>query len=462
MDVEDTVRNTKFALRKEELPEVPEFSMFDMVNSLSTALDYIDISLFDHHKRVAFIATEIACELKIDSLERSQIFLAAILHDIGSIGLTDSDRLGLLDFGYKTGNVHGDLGAILLTEFKPFASLAPIVQDHHVNWNYGGGSFRDGRAVSLFSHIIHLADRIAVLADPRELILPQTLKIEQKIIAHSGEVFVPDLVDHFLKLSRKEAFWLDLSNPALDRILEKKFKNNGLNNSDLKWDDMMGLSRFFALIIDVRSRFTATHSSGVAAIASEMAKLSGFSDLDCKKMKVAGYLHDLGKLSVPNSILEKNGKLTEQEWMMVRAHTYHTQAILEKIQGFEEITEWAACHHEDLKGEGYPFRRFPSQISTGARIMMVADIFTAVAEDRPYRLGMDKDQVQQLFFQLIKEKRVDPEITHLMLDHFDYLNGCRLDAQASEGKKLEVFWERIEANYMCDAQARSLVSSNWI
>ena len=95
--------------------------------------------------------------------------------------------------------------------------------------------------------------------------------------------------------------------------------------------------------------------AGVAAAARKLAELSGMNETDCKKMAIAGYLHDVGKLRVPNSILEKPGKLTDEEFNIIKEHTYYTRWILKDVDGFEKIANWAAFHHEKLNGKGYPF-----------------------------------------------------------------------------------------------------------
>ena len=105
---------------------------------------------------------------------------------------------------------------------------------------------------------------------------------------------------------------------------------------------------------------------------------------------MAGNFHDLGKLVIPNSILEKPGKLNDEEFALMKQHTYFTYSILTTIGGIQEIAEWAAFHHERLDGNGYPFHLNASKLSTGARIMAVADIVTTLAEDRPLPAGDEK------------------------------------------------------------------------
>jgi putative nucleotidyltransferase with HDIG domain len=149
----------------------------------------------------------------------------------------------------------------------------------------------------------------------------------------------------------------------------------------------------FADVIDSKSPFTYRHSNGVAAAAVAVGRQLGMSAGEITFLRRAALLHDIGKLSVPNSILEKPGKLTAEEWAVVKKHPYYTLEILRRIPGLENMSEVAAAHHEKLDGSGY-FRSWTAeQLSTPARILAVADIYDALAAQRPYRDAMPLDQV---------------------------------------------------------------------
>jgi HD-GYP domain-containing protein (c-di-GMP phosphodiesterase class II) len=416
-------------------------SLFDMLSSMSAALDLIDFNLIDHHNRVCYIATKLATHLGFSEDEINQIYMAALMHDIGAISFLD--RLKLINFEVKNAHVHGELGALLLSRFEPFQSFAPLVRYHHVSWNYGEGKYHCGEKVPYGSHILHLADRISVLLDRRKPIFLQSSKINGRIIKESGKMFVPAFVDAYLDISKNAAFWLDLTGNSMDRILEKI---SSLPRASLGMKHLTELSNFFALIIDTRSRFTATHSSGVASSSMQLASAIGMNSTDCSKMKIAGYLHDIGKLAVPEELLLKPGKPTEEEWLTIRAHPYHTHRILERVEGLEDITFWASNHHEQLNGEGYPFGISADNLSLGARSLAVADVFTAVAEDRPYRAGMKKEEIQKVFKEMVMERQLDGEVVDALLDNYEVINDDRSSAQEQEQKKLAGFWEHVEKN----------------
>lgn len=415
-------------------------SLFEMTMCLSNAMDMVSPYVVDHHKRVAYIASSIAAEMGLPEKERENLILAGLLHDIGAFSL--KDRLDALNFDSDYSHKHAELGHRLIKTYKSFAKIAPLIRFHHVPWDNGRGNSFAGEPVPLSSHILHLADRIAVRINLKENILEQTKDITKKIKGGSGEKFVPELIDTFVDLSKKQYFWFDIASPLISQILVKKMS---LTAIELGINGLLSLTKLFGEIIDFRSPFTATHSSGVAASAVSMAKLTGMTEEECIMMKIAGYLHDLGKLAVPSEILGKPGKLMKKENNIIKNHPYHTYRILDNIRGLETIKLWASFHHECLDGRGYPFHLRDENIPHGSKIMAVADVFTALTEDRPYRQGMSKKRVIRTLRGMAKNLSLDKDIVEILIRNYDDLNDSRLTAQAEESREYtEVRKELIE------------------
>src|SRR6185503_18851720 len=101
----------------------------------------------------------------------------------------------------------------------------------------------------------------------------------------------------------------------------------------------------------------------------------------------AGLLHDIGKLGVSNTILDKNGSLTDEERQQVQRHPEYTWEILRRVTAFQDVAWVAARHHERLDGSGYPWHLDAARLDSPARILAVADVFEAITADRPYRKG---------------------------------------------------------------------------
>jgi HD-GYP domain-containing protein (c-di-GMP phosphodiesterase class II) len=416
----------------------PQIPLFDLVACLSDAVDLVSPSLVDHHKQVAYIASCIGEELGLPLEKQKDLILAGALHDIGALSL--AERMETLSFDFESFEQHAELGGGLLALFEPLSHLAPIINSHHTFWNNGKGSQNAGQPVPLESHIIHLADRIAVLINTKTEVLGQVKGICEKTSGQRGKMFKPELVDAFISLSQKEYFWLDIKSSTIYRHLRRKARSKTIV---MDLDQLNDLAMLFAKIIDFRSSFTATHSSGVSASAVHVAKLCGFSERECRMMKIAGYLHDLGKLAVPREILEKPGSLTPEEFNIIRSHTFHTYRILETVEDFETINTWGAFHHERLNGKGYPFHHFGKDLSLGSRIMCVADVFTAITEDRPYRKGMSDAETINVLKSMAQNGTLDANIVSTLESHFEEINGVRAKAQADSR---EIYRQLIKGN----------------
>jgi HD-GYP domain-containing protein (c-di-GMP phosphodiesterase class II) len=402
-----------------------QVSLFDLVASLSDVTDLVNPALDDHHKRVAYIAYSLANEMGLSKKDCCEILLAGMLHDIGALSL--QEKMSTLGFEAVTPHRHAEAGGFLLKPFAPLAPISELIVCHHVRWDNGAGRMHNGRPVPLSSHILHLADRVAVLMKKTGNMYGQSIEIARKIEKKSGSMFMPEIVTAFLALAPKSFFWLDITSRSLSDMLRRKIQVKTL---ELDLDGIASLAQVFSRVIDFRSPFTATHSSGVAFTAEALAQLIGYSENECGMMKVAGYFHDLGKLAVPTSILEKTSSLTRRETNIIRSHPFYTYRALEHIDELKTIIRWGAFHHETPAGGGYPFHLSKRDLPLGSRVMAVADVFTAITEDRPYRKGMDADQAKTVLRSMTSAAQLDSRVTDLLLHNYEELNRLRMKVQA--------------------------------
>src|SRR5262249_26032118 len=149
----------------------------------------------------------------------------------------------------------------------------------------------------------------------------------------------------------------------------------------------------FAEVIDAKSPYTYRHSMGVASAAVQISEELGLAPNTVTMVRRAALLHDVGKLSVSNAILEKPGKLDESEWAIMKLHPVYTEKILKNIAGFEHLAFIAGAHHERLDGKGYPNGLGADDLPLPARIICVADVYQALSEKRPYRDSLPADVV---------------------------------------------------------------------
>lgn len=414
--------------------EVFKFDALDVVIHIANVVDIMCPAVGQHHMQVAYLSHQLGTELGYSGVEKHGLAMAAALHDIGAFSL--KEKLDLLAFEDKEPGKHALAGCLLLREFVPFRAMAELIRFHHIPWRHGKGAEHNGKRVPLSSHLIHLADRVTVTRDPDRFVLDQVGDITKMIQKLSGKLFVPEHVEAFVRLAQKDFIWLDMSSNSIGEIVRRIV---GSNSMELDMEDMLALSKMISKLIDFKSKFTATHSKGVAATAVALAGLMGFSRREKMQMEIAANLHDLGKLAVPNKIIDKPGKLTDEEWSSMRSHAYFTHQTLVPLEMLSQVGDWAAQHQERMDGSGYPFGLKGDELSLGSRIMAVADVFTAVTENRPYRAGMDKDLATEVLKSLRDKNKLDQLLVDTVLGNYDDIDAIRHAAQLKAEGEYRVF-----------------------
>lgn len=387
----------------------------NLLRALSLALEMATGSLSRHHWRTAIIANRIAEAINLDEVSRQTLVYATLLHDIGAASSVE-EKLRLRAYELDTTlHTHAEEGYQLLKNSKQLGYLSLPIRHHHDRWDGKNPSGLHGETIPLLSRIINLADRVEVMIRDDRFIFDQRPEILVTIRKFSGTVFDPHLVKVLHEFARQESFWLDLVNPHYGYTFFQKIDSYGVVRFSV--EEVIEIAEIFATLIDKTSRFTATHSRSVAQVAAFLAQVRGFGEEEVQTMTIAGLLHDLGKLVIPNRILEKPGQLTEKEFSIIKQHTYYTFRVLNEIDGFRTIAEWAAFHHETLDGTGYPFRIQKGALTLGSRIMAVADIFTALTEHRPYRESLEMPKVEAIMTDMAAKNKIDGAIVK---DLFSY------------------------------------------
>jgi putative nucleotidyltransferase with HDIG domain len=380
-----------------------------VIYALSDALDLVGVDDIAHGKRVGIMASECSHVLGGGQEQTTFMFELGLLHDIG-VSSTRIHKHLVDEFDWEGSQQHAEVGYALLTDFPPLAPMALPIRYHHTRWDRLTAIGIDP-AVARQANLTLLADRVDSMAAPYYLsnsVLLHQETIRAMVAERSGTYFEPDLVEAFQEASRTEAFWLRLEPRPVHRYLRDQLRHTRpytISIGELKY-----LACIFARIVDAKSPFTAAHSLGVSRLSRLLAEKMGVDPIDCDKIEIAGLLHDLGKLRVTDEILDKPAKLDHAERLSINAHTFETYQILSNINGFEDIACWAAFHHEEPDGSGYPFHLKAEDMPLEARIVRVADIFQAMAQDRPYRKGLNEGDVIGFLQQMATQGRVDAEI----------------------------------------------------
>lgn len=399
-----------------------------LLGALAKALNLINPEVENHHERTAYFSYFIGRELGYEEEELHTIVYAALLHDIGSIILEEQVSIEEIESNARE---YAHIGAGMIRDLPEFSLIADVIEYCQTDWQTleRESAERGCSRFARYAAVIHLGDFVSTCLDPDRRILSQVPRICNLVEKYRCTEFMPEAVDALLRLKDIEVTWLDAAhNPNFLMVFTGEFHQISLQKA-------AELTRLMSRIIDYRSAFTAMHSAGVAASARELARLSGMSGEDCFKMEIAGNLHDVGKLVVPRAILEKNGKLDDEEFSIIREHPYYTRLILMDIDGFEDIANWAGFHHEKLNGKGYPFHFGREYLDLGARIMAVADIFSAITEDRPYRKGMPREKVIAVLQENAEREAIDSELVQLLIAHYDEVDAARAAQSREAGRR---------------------------
>jgi HD-GYP domain-containing protein (c-di-GMP phosphodiesterase class II) len=371
-------------------------SLRELAVPMIKAIDSFNYLLKSHHRRTAVISYHIGRRLNLCEHDLFELVTAAALHDIGALSVQERDMLVKEDV--TNPGPHCIMGYKMLNSFKAFKNIAQIIKHHHIK--YKDALTMDAGDVLFQSYIIHLADRVDILISPNEFILNQKERITESLRSKVGEVFHPKVFEAFVKTSKSDIFWIEINNLEMEQL----FRQFDFSiDFELSIDNVIEFALTMSRIIDFRSRFTASHSYTVAHLAYLISGYFEFDEEKRKKMMVAGYLHDIGKIGIDPGIIEKNGPLTRDEFNLMKLHTYYTGQILSELSTsnwFSEIVTWAERHHEKSDGSGYPFALSGYALDDGVKILAYSDIISALMENRPYREGLSVE----VAFGIIKTK----------------------------------------------------------
>ena len=168
--------------------------------------------------------------------------------------------------------------------------------------------------------------------------------------------------------------------------------------------------------VDAKSRWTAGHSDRVAELAEGLAQAARLDPEISDRIRMGAMLHDIGKIAIPEAILDKKGKLSNEEFDLIKSHPSRGFEILKDVPDFQTVRDIVLYHHERWDGTGYPEGLAGEQIPLAARVITIADVFDAVTEDRPYRKGFTIEETRE-FMTSQKGKIFDPSLLELFMEY---------------------------------------------
>lgn len=391
-----------------------------IINVVENALNNVDLRLIDHGRRVAFITNKILRRLgerDFDKLRRCSVI--ALLHDIGAYKTEEISEMVRFESSSLWG--HSIFGYLLLKHFSPVSDLSPTIMFHHANCGE-------------LSHLHPSYRKIA-----------QSLCVADKVdmLLQSGSAMNGKKIINYLDRYRDVRFDADILDAFFDLNLESLL--TGINEDGDFLQQLYGgnysdaaIEAFIETIvfaIDFRSPQTVTHTVTSTCVSEYLSDFIPLDQEEKKWLRKSAMVHDLGKIGTPPEILEKPGKLTEGEKVIMRQHVLLTDSILGDF--LEECAvDLSVRHHERLDGSGYPYGLTAEELTTGQRMIAVADIFSALVSSRSYKEAFPREKVISTLQEMAKDGKIDADITAVATREYD---GIMESVQQRTGAVLEKY-----------------------
>lgn len=401
-----------------------EIALSELIGALSSALDIAEGESPGHAERSCLIGMRLADELGMGAAARSDLFYALLLKDAGCsanaahmaalFGADDQEAkrtsklvdwsrpLDAFVWSLKTVAPDGSLrergerlrairnegevtrslmkarchrGAEIARKLGFSEATADAIRALDEHWDGHGQPYGlRGDEIPLAARILCLAQTVEVFQTARGVSVAYHVATKR-----SGHWFDPALVTALHSFRTDERFWASLARPDVARLEPP----GRVMTADE--DRLDTIAEGFARVIDAKSPWTHQHCDRVCTIATGMATLLGFDEPAVRELRRAALLHDIGKLSVSNRILDKAGPLTEAEQTRFKDHVLLTEQILGRVTGFDGLAAIASAHHERLDGHGYPRGLGAQDLTMPMRVLAVADVYEALISERPYR-----------------------------------------------------------------------------
>lgn len=423
---------------------VPELRLAELLSALSYALDMVEGQPAGHCVRCCWIGIHIGREIGLPEAEIWELYYTLLVKDVGcssnaaricQLYMTDdiafkrdfttvngslpqvlrfvlshtgmnsglAERFRALVHIFQNGGqianelmeTRCDRGAEIARKMRFSDGVIAAIRSFDEHWDGGG------RPNGLRGEEIPIYSRIALLAQIVDVFqMANGVEAAKREIGHrTGTWFDPQLAAAFDRVAARPEFWTALRSDGLQQAI---FALEPAQERSLVDDDYLDdIAAAFAQVIDSKSPYTSGHSERVTLFSNLIAEELEYAPERRRWLKRAALLHDIGKLGVSNSVLDKPAKLDADEWAAMQQHAALGEKILSRIGAFADLALIAGAHHERLDGNGYPRGLKGEQISLDVRIVTTADIFDALTADRPYRAAMPVDKALAIMTDMV-------------------------------------------------------------
>jgi HD-GYP domain-containing protein (c-di-GMP phosphodiesterase class II) len=372
---------------------------------ISRALDIIEKEKFgaskNHSMRVAVLCAAMGRRMGFDDDALSALTTCALFHDNALTEYMLSEREG--EHREYNLRLHCEYGQRNV-EWLPFKKdVSGFILYHHENEDGSGPFGKKAGEFPFEAAIIAAADQADVKNHLQRVPAEGLPELRQKIRKQLNEAVSSRAAEVLLEVLDGEMLE-SLRDEAISAAVAKAVP---VWTADIRDPLIIRISGMIARVIDYKSFFTTVHSMQIANKSWLVADYYGYDQAQKAQLYLAAALHDIGKIATPVEILEKPGKLTAEEFLIIQQHVRYTRDWLTGIQGFEDICRWASNHHEKLSGGGYPSGRKAEELDFNSRLLACMDIYQAVCEERPYHSARSHDDTMKILYGMAEKGELD-------------------------------------------------------
>lgn len=372
-------------------------------------LGRMDQKLIGHCERITYMTMLYAQRCgKFTNEEVCKLTWTALFHDIGLLHKVDQAPWDDSESGNKFS--HSEYGYLFLKQFSPYPEYATIVRYHHAPWHMIDETDELSSDLKQVVRVIKTTDQIDLYKLKCENF---NHKIDEQVI----ETFLKEPANSDLEAEIREiSSASELTQPeVIHRSIIAKLQE--IKATPAQTEAML---QTLISAIDFRSRYTAIHCSIVVKVSDKIGELAGLNSYELKTLHIGSMLHDLGKISIPLRILESQGKLYDNDWEIMKSHVTITEEIL-KNRVSDDILEVAIRHHETLDGTGYPKQLTGDVITKTQRITTIADIISALSEERSYKQPFSNEKILSILKEMSKNNKICGEVLNTVEENYDII-----------------------------------------
>jgi len=346
-------------------------------------------------------------ELGMEKEELQAITTCALFHDNSLTEYIQSEhnKNDVQGINFK---LHCEYGQRNIEDLLFKSDINGFILYHHERADGGGLFGKKEGEFPLGAQLIAIADMIDVNRHLQRLPLENISLLKKEIETQRSKCYTKTAADVMLSILNTDTI-LSINDENINKTVKQLLPVWEVEAED---EALMRLAGLSAKIIDYASVFTRKHSVQIANKAWLMSNYYNFDNTKKAKTYLAATMHDLGKLYTPTEVLEKPGKLDENEFIIIKAHVKGTYDLLSVITGFEDICRWASCHHEKLDGTGYCFEKNADELDFISRLLACTDIYQAVSEERPYHPARNHSDTMQVLFNMAQKGLIDSNIVN--------------------------------------------------